>query len=46
MPTVEERLQSLEDQEAIRRLKMHYARFCDAGYDPDGIASLFMEDGV
>ena len=46
MSTVEERLQRLEDQEAIRRLKMRYARFCDAGYDPDGIASLFTEDGV
>ena len=46
MPSLEERLQSLEDVEAIRRLKMHYARFCDAGYDPSGIASLFTEDGI
>ncbi len=46
MPSVEERLQQLEDVEAIRRLKLRYARFCDAGYDAGGIASLFAEDGV
>jgi hypothetical protein len=40
------RLARLEDLEAIRALKMRYARYCDAGYDPDGIASLFVADGV
>jgi SnoaL-like domain len=36
----------LTDLEAIRALKIRYARFCDDGYDPDGIASLFVEHGV
>jgi hypothetical protein len=40
------RLARLEDLEAIRALKMRYARYCDAGYDPDGIASLFVPEGV
>ena len=40
------RVQRLEDLEAIRRLKARYARYCDAGYDPEGIAGLFVEDGV
>lgn len=39
-------LQRLVDLEAIRALKVRYARFCDDGYDPSGIASLFTEDGV
>ena len=41
-----QRLQVLEDTEAIKRLKARYCAFCDDGYDPDGIASLFTEDGV
>lgn len=40
------RLQVLEDTEAIKRLKARYCAFCDDGYDPDGIANLFTEDGV
>ena len=40
------RVADLEDLEAIRALKARYARFCDNGYDPDGIASLFVEGGV
>jgi hypothetical protein len=40
------RLANLEDLEAIRALKIRYARFCDDNYDPDGIASLFVDDGV
>lgn len=40
------RVADLEDLEAIRALKARYARFCDNGYDPDGIASLFAEGGV
>ena len=39
-------VQRLADLEAIRALKMRYTRFCDDGYDPEGIASLFVEDGV
>jgi hypothetical protein len=30
MPTLEERVQRLEDIEDIRRLKIRYAQFCDA----------------
>lgn len=46
MPTLEERVQRLEDIEAIRRLKIRYAQLCDANYDPDGLAALFTEDAV
>jgi len=46
MPTLEERVQRLEDIEAIRRLKIRYAALCDAQYDPDGLASLFTDDAV
>ena len=40
------RIQRLEDIEAIRNLKAKYCAFCDDGYDPDGLASLFVEDAV
>src|SRR5437660_11290801 len=43
---LERRLQALEDAEAIRNLKARYAALCDAQYDADGIAMLFMEDAV
>ena len=46
MPTLEERVQRLEDIEAIRRLKIRYARLCDAQYDPEGLAALFTDDAV
>jgi uncharacterized protein (TIGR02246 family) len=36
----------LADIEAIKQLKHTYCGFCDAGYDADGIASLFTEDAV
>jgi hypothetical protein len=41
---IERRLQVLEDAEAIRNLKAHYAALCDNQYDADGISSLFTED--
>lgn len=44
--SIEARLQRLEDIEAIRSLKIEYARLCDANYDPEGLAALFTEDGV
>ena len=44
--TLEEKVQRLVDIEDIKILKRRYARFCDDGYDPDGIASCFTEDGV
>jgi SnoaL-like domain len=42
---IAERLTRLEDIRAIEQLKYRYAGFCDNGYDPQGIASLFVEDG-
>jgi hypothetical protein len=36
----------LAAEAAIVRLKARYARFADDGYDADGIASLFVPDGV
>jgi hypothetical protein len=43
---IERRLQTLEDAEAIRNLKVRYAALCDDHYDADGIAALFTEDSV
>lgn len=43
---LEQRLQRLEDERAIEQLKYQYAAYCDNKYDPEGIASLFAEDGV
>ena len=43
---LEQRLQALEDAEAIRNLKAHYAALCDNNYDADGIAALFTEDAL
>jgi len=40
------RLQTLEDIQAIRRLKFKYCGLCDAGFIADEIAALFTEDGV
>lgn len=45
MATLEERVQRLEDLEAIRRLKITYARACDNNFDADTLASLFTDDG-
>ncbi len=49
----EARIQALEDQlgrmqdiRAIEQLKYQYASCCDRGYDPEGIAALFIDDGV
>ena len=36
----------LEGIEAIKILKARYGYYCDDSYDPDGISSLFVEDGV
>ena len=46
MPTLEERVQRIEDIEAIRRIKMRYSSYCDEGYPADKISGLFVEDGV
>ena len=39
------RLTRLEDIRAIEQLKYRYAAYCDDQYDPEGIASCFVEDG-
>jgi uncharacterized protein (TIGR02246 family) len=51
--SVEARIEALEDElgrlkdiRAIEQLKYEYAGYCDNGYDPAGIASLFTPDGV
>lgn len=43
---LEDRLQVVEDVQAIRNLKAAYAAYCDDGYDADKIAELFVEDAV
>ena len=42
---LEQRIIRLEDAEAIRQLKLTYARLCDNGYDADGIVELFDPEG-
>lgn len=44
--TLEARIRTLEDIEAIRNLKARYARYCDDDYDADALAPLFTEDAV
>ena len=46
MDEVAARLRRLEDEREIVRLKARYARACDAGYDADAIAGLFVAEGV
>ena len=48
MPDVslEQRLQRLEDIEAIRQLKADYAEACDDDHNPERIAALFLPDAV
>lgn len=46
LAALEEELGRLQDIRAIEQLKYEYAGYCDNGYDPEGIASLFTEDGV
>ena len=43
---LEQRVQVLEDVNAIRHLKTRYAAYCDDQYNPEGIAALFTEDAV
>jgi uncharacterized protein (TIGR02246 family) len=44
--SLEERVNRIEDIEAIKQLKATYARHLDDGYNPEGIASLFTEEGL
>ncbi len=40
------RLGRLEAAQEIRKLKMDYAKLCDAGYPPAELAAMFTEDAV
>lgn len=44
--TLEERIQRLEDIEALTQLKSRYAAYCDDDYDADRLAPLFTPDAV
>ena len=46
LTTLEARIQRLEEIEAIKRLKAEYCAFCDDAYNPEGIASLFVPEGI
>jgi SnoaL-like domain len=41
-----QRIARLEAIEAIKQLKARYCAYCDDNYDPEGIGSLFVEDGI
>jgi len=45
-PNLEERIQRLEDIEALKQLKARYAGYCDDDYDADRLAPLFTEDAI
>lgn len=44
--TLEEQVARLCAVEDIKQLKARYCAYCDAQYDPAGLASLFVEDAV
>ncbi len=44
--SIEERLARLEAIEEIKALKGRYCAYCDDNYDAEGVASLFVPDGV
>lgn len=44
--SLEQKVDQLHAIESIKQLKARYCHYCDTGYDADGIASLFTEDGV
>jgi hypothetical protein len=44
--STEDRLDRLEASDAIRSLKMRYAKLCDAGYPVDELGPLFTDDAV
>ena len=46
MATLEERIQRLEDIRECEQLQYKYEHYLDIGYDGDGIASLFVPDGL
>jgi hypothetical protein len=44
--SIEGRLGRLEAIEEIKALKTRYCALCDADYEPDGLAALFLPDAV
>ena len=44
--TIEERLARLEAIEEIKALKARYCAYADDDYDAEGLASLFVPDGI
>lgn len=46
MKTLEERIQRLEDIHDCEQLQYQYEYYLDHGYNGEGIASLFVEDGL
>lgn len=54
LASIEQRLQVLDDQQAIVKLKAQYVNYNDGGWEeqgpthsyPDAVADLFVEDGV
>lgn len=44
--SLEDRLQALEDIEAIRKLKARYCSACDDDHNPESLTALFTEDAV
>ncbi len=45
-PALEQQVARLSAIEDIKQLKARYCSLCDANYDPDGLAALFVDDGV
>jgi hypothetical protein len=43
---LQKRITRLEDIEAIKKLKAQYCAYCDDNYNPEALASLFIEGGV
>ncbi len=44
--SLEQRIQALEDIEAIKKLKARYCGHCDDDHNPEALTALFVEDGV
>lgn len=44
--SLEQRIDRLESIEAIRQLKYTYCHYCDIGYQPELIGSLFADDAI
>jgi hypothetical protein len=43
---LEKRITTLEDIEAIKKLKARYCAVCDDDHNPDRITTLFADDGI